>query len=161
MSQPLSPGATIGILGGGQLGRMLALAAAPLGLNCHVYCPDETSPAFDVCSRFTCAPYEDTEALDVFAASVDVVTYEFENVPDITAAIQSQNVLVPAGQIGGEPAPPGTEFTYTVDTGGRFETPEEFGAVVVRSNPDGSQVKLKAAQSSAFCTFCDCNNVLG
>ena len=64
-------------------------------------------------------------------------------VPDITTAIQDQNVLVPAGQIGGEPAPPGTEFTYTVDTGGRFETPEEFGNVVVRSNPDGSQVLLR------------------
>ncbi|MCP4466554.1 MAG: multidrug efflux RND transporter permease subunit [Halieaceae bacterium] len=64
-------------------------------------------------------------------------------VTDITQAIQSQNVLVPAGQIGGEPAPPGTEFTYTVDTGGRFETPEEFGAVVVRANPDGSQVLLR------------------
>ena len=64
-------------------------------------------------------------------------------VPDITRAIQEQNVLVPAGQIGGPPAPPGTEFTYTVQTKGRFETPEEFGNVVVRSNPDGSQVLLK------------------
>ncbi len=64
-------------------------------------------------------------------------------VPDITSAIQQQNVLVPAGQIGGEPAPQGTEFTYTVDTGGRFETPEEFGNVVVRANPDGSQVLLR------------------
>jgi HAE1 family hydrophobic/amphiphilic exporter-1 len=64
-------------------------------------------------------------------------------VPDITRAISEQNVLVPAGQIGGEPAPPGTEFTYTVQTGGRFETPEQFGNVVVRANPDGSQVFLK------------------
>ena len=64
-------------------------------------------------------------------------------VPDITQAIQEQNVLVPAGQIGGEPAPPGTEFTYTVNTGGRFETPEEFGNVVVRADPDGSQVLLR------------------
>jgi HAE1 family hydrophobic/amphiphilic exporter-1 len=64
-------------------------------------------------------------------------------VSDITRAIQEQNVLVPAGQIGGEPAPAGNEFTYTVQTGGRFETPEEFGEVVVRSNPDGSQVLLK------------------
>jgi hydrophobe/amphiphile efflux-1 (HAE1) family protein len=64
-------------------------------------------------------------------------------VPDITAAIQQQNVLVPAGQIGGEPAPAGTEFTYTVNTGGRFETPEEFGEVVVRADPDGSQVLLR------------------
>jgi hydrophobe/amphiphile efflux-1 (HAE1) family protein len=64
-------------------------------------------------------------------------------VPDITRAISEQNVLVPAGQIGGEPAPPGTEFTYTVQTAGRFETPEQFGNVVVRSNPDGSQVLLR------------------
>ena len=64
-------------------------------------------------------------------------------VSDITRAIQEQNVLVPAGQIGGEPAPAGNEFTYTVQTRGRYETPEEFGQVVVRSNPDGSQVLLK------------------
>ncbi len=64
-------------------------------------------------------------------------------IPDITRAIQEQNVLVPAGQIGGEPAPPGNQFTYTVQTGGRFETPEQFGNVVVRANPDGSQVLLK------------------
>ena len=64
-------------------------------------------------------------------------------VSDIINAIQEQNVLVPAGQIGGEPAPVGNEFTYTVQTRGRFETPEEFGEVVVRSNPDGSQVLLK------------------
>ena len=63
-------------------------------------------------------------------------------VPDITNAIKAQNVLVPAGQIGGEPAPAGTEFTYTVNTGGRFETPEQFGNVVVRADPDGSQVLL-------------------
>ena len=64
-------------------------------------------------------------------------------VPDITNAINDQNVLVAAGQIGGEPAPPGNEFTYTVQTEGRFKTAEEFGEVVVRSNPDGSQVLLK------------------
>lgn len=64
-------------------------------------------------------------------------------VPDITEAIRQQNVLVPAGQIGAPPAPLGTEFTYTVQTGGRFETPEEFGGIVVRSNTDGSQVLLR------------------
>ena len=64
-------------------------------------------------------------------------------VPDVTSAIQQQNVLVPAGQIGGPPAPAGTEHTYTVQTGGRFETAEEFGRVIVRANPDGSQVLLK------------------
>lgn len=94
MYDPLAPGATIGILGGGQLGRMLALSAAPLGLKCHIYCPDASSPAFDVSRAFTCAPYEDAEALAKFAASVDVVTYEFENVPDATAAQLSAHVPV-------------------------------------------------------------------
>ena len=64
-------------------------------------------------------------------------------VPDITNAIREQNVLIPAGQIGGPPAPPGTEFTYTVKTPGRLVTAQEFGQVVVRSNPDGSQVFLR------------------
>jgi hydrophobe/amphiphile efflux-1 (HAE1) family protein len=64
-------------------------------------------------------------------------------VPDITSAIQEQNVIAPAGQIGGPPAMPGTEFTYTVRTKGRLTTAEEFGDVIVRSNPDGSQVRVK------------------
>jgi 5-(carboxyamino)imidazole ribonucleotide synthase len=81
----LNPGATIGILGGGQLGRMLALAAAPLGLNCHIYSPDKDSCAFDVVSRSTCASYEDEAALARFADAADVITYEFENVPAGTA----------------------------------------------------------------------------
>ena len=77
----LAPGATIGILGGGQLGRMLALAAARLGFKCHIFAPNPDSPAFDVVHRVTCADYGDTQALDRFAADADVVTYEFENVP--------------------------------------------------------------------------------
>jgi HAE1 family hydrophobic/amphiphilic exporter-1 len=64
-------------------------------------------------------------------------------VGDLQRAIREQNVLVPAGQIGGPPAPEGTEFTYTVQTAGRFETAEQFGQVVVRSNDDGSQVLLR------------------
>jgi 5-(carboxyamino)imidazole ribonucleotide synthase len=91
---PLAPGSTIGILGGGQLGRMLALAVAKLGLKSHVYCPEAGSPAFDVAAAFTCAAYEDAEALARFAASVDVVTYEFENVPGKTAAILGAAVPV-------------------------------------------------------------------
>lgn len=82
----LSPGDTIGILGGGQLGRMMALAAASLGLRTHIFCPDPDSPAFDVCSAFTVAPYEDAGALDMFASACSAVTYEFENVPGPTAA---------------------------------------------------------------------------
>lgn len=82
----LDPGATIGILGGGQLGRMLALAAARLGLRCHVYSPDRDSCAFDVVHAATRASYDDEAALARFADSVDVITYEFENVPAGTAA---------------------------------------------------------------------------
>lgn len=85
---------TIGILGGGQLGRMLALAAAPLGLKTHIYCPDPDSPAFDVATHRTIAPYEDAEALERFAASVDVITFEFENVPHQTAKILTEIVPV-------------------------------------------------------------------
>lgn len=75
---------TIGILGGGQLGRMLAMAAARLGFRTHIYCPDPQSPAFDVTRWHTCAPYEDKVALAQFADAVDIITYEFENIPDET-----------------------------------------------------------------------------
>lgn len=71
---------TIGILGGGQLGRMLSVAASRLGLRCHIYEPGAT-PAADVAFAVTNAPYEDHDALRAFAESVDVITYEFENVP--------------------------------------------------------------------------------
>ncbi|MDP3314586.1 MAG: 5-(carboxyamino)imidazole ribonucleotide synthase [Devosia sp.] len=86
---PLPMGSTIGILGGGQLGRMLALAAARLGMKTHIYCPDEASPAFDVTPNKTVAAYADEAALAAFAASVDVITYEFENVPAHTAEFLS------------------------------------------------------------------------
>jgi 5-(carboxyamino)imidazole ribonucleotide synthase len=83
----LKPGDTIGILGGGQLGRMLAMAAARLGLRCQVFSPDPDSPAFDVVLHATCAEYADVEALELFAADVDIITYEFENVPAASAMI--------------------------------------------------------------------------
>ncbi|GLI93975.1 5-(carboxyamino)imidazole ribonucleotide synthase [Methylocystis echinoides] len=83
----LSPGATIGILGGGQLARMLALAGARLGLKSHVFSPVPDDPAFDVCAAHTKADFLDEAALAAFADSVDVVTYEFENVPARTAEV--------------------------------------------------------------------------
>jgi 5-(carboxyamino)imidazole ribonucleotide synthase len=83
----LKPGDTIGILGGGQLGRMLAMAATRLGLRCQVFSPDPDSPAFDVVSNATCAEYADVEALELFANDVDIITYEFENIPAATAMI--------------------------------------------------------------------------
>ncbi len=79
--EPLDVGATIGILGGGQLGRMLCLAAARLGLKTHVYSNDPDSPAFEVTSRATHGTFTDLPHLESFASQVDVVTYEFENVP--------------------------------------------------------------------------------
>ena len=81
MTDPLAPGSVIGILGGGQLGRMLSVAASRLGFRTHIFEPGAEPPAGQVAWRVTTAPYEDIEALKAFAASVDVVTYEFENIP--------------------------------------------------------------------------------
>ncbi|HET9715608.1 MAG TPA: 5-(carboxyamino)imidazole ribonucleotide synthase [Pseudolabrys sp.] len=96
----LKPGATIGILGGGQLARMLALAAAQLGLRCHVFSPQKESCAFDVVHAGTCASYEDETALGRFAGAVDVITYEFENVPAKTAAfLAKRKPVLPEPQV--------------------------------------------------------------
>ncbi len=92
LSAPLPPGSTIGILGSGQLGRMLAMAAARLGLKTHIYCED-SGPAFDVATHTTRAAFDDTAALTQFAGTVQAVTYEFENVPIATAQHLAQ--LVP------------------------------------------------------------------
>jgi 5-(carboxyamino)imidazole ribonucleotide synthase len=93
MSDVLQTGATIGILGGGQLGRMLSVAASRLGFRTHIFEPGANPPAGHVADRVTTAPYEDLGALRAFAASVDVVTYEFENVP--TEALDAIEALRP------------------------------------------------------------------
>jgi 5-(carboxyamino)imidazole ribonucleotide synthase len=77
----IPPGSTIGIVGGGQLGRMLSLAAAQLGYKCHIFDPHERPCAADVAAAFTRAAYNDRAALEAFGARVDVATYEFENLP--------------------------------------------------------------------------------
>ena len=77
----IAPGSTIGIIGGGQLGRMLAIAAAQLGYRCHIFDPQKHPPAADVAAEATRADYDDGEAMQRFAAAVDVATYEFENLP--------------------------------------------------------------------------------
>lgn len=95
MTEPvkaLPAGAVIGILGGGQLGRMLSVAASRLGYKTHIYEPD-ASPAADVAAQFTRASYDDEAALKAFAASVDIVTYEFENIP--TAALDWIEAICP------------------------------------------------------------------
>lgn len=91
-ADPLPPGSTIGILGGGQLGRMLSIAAARLGMKCHIFEPG-AAPAADVAAALTTAPYEDADAIRAFAAACDVVTYEFENVP--TAALDLIEAAAP------------------------------------------------------------------
>ncbi len=93
----IAPGFTVGILGGGQLARMLALAAAQLGLRTHIFAPEAESPAFQVSSVYTIADYEDEDALSHFAAVVDVITYEFENVPVKTVSYLENLVPVRPG----------------------------------------------------------------
>jgi 5-(carboxyamino)imidazole ribonucleotide synthase len=87
---PLPPGGTIGILGGGQLGRMLAVAASRLGLKAHIYSDEAGVPAFDVSAAKTVGPYTDADAIARFADAVDVVTCEFENVPAETLEAASR-----------------------------------------------------------------------
>ncbi|MGR1581849.1 5-(carboxyamino)imidazole ribonucleotide synthase [Thalassobius sp. S69A] len=93
MTDALQTGATIGILGGGQLGRMLSVAAARLGLKTHIFEPGANPPAADVAHTVTTAAYEDEAALRAFAATVDVITYEFENIP--TSALDILESLKP------------------------------------------------------------------
>ena len=93
MTEALATGSVIGILGGGQLGRMLSVAAARLGFKTHIFEPGANPPAADVAHAVTTAAYEDEAALRAFAASVDVITYEFENVP--TSALDLLESLRP------------------------------------------------------------------
>ncbi|UWQ02399.1 5-(carboxyamino)imidazole ribonucleotide synthase [Aliiroseovarius crassostreae] len=93
MSEILPTGATIGILGGGQLGRMLSVAASRLGFKTHIFEPGANPPAGQVADQVTTAGYDDVTALETFAKSVDVITYEFENIP--TAALDALEALAP------------------------------------------------------------------
>ncbi|MDR6265180.1 5-(carboxyamino)imidazole ribonucleotide synthase [Roseobacter sp. N2S] len=96
MSNPLQTGATIGILGGGQLGRMLSVAASRLGFKTHIFELGANPPAGHVADQVTTAPYDDLDALRAFAQSVDVVTYEFENIPaDALDAIEELRPVMP------------------------------------------------------------------
>jgi 5-(carboxyamino)imidazole ribonucleotide synthase len=91
----ISPGETIGILGGGQLGRMLAMAAAQLGYRVHVFSPERESIAADVAAQHTCAAWDDAAAMARFAADCAVVTFEFENVPVGPLAALDDAMLLP------------------------------------------------------------------
>lgn len=93
MNDTLQTGATIGILGGGQLGRMLSVAASRLGFKTHIFEPGAHPPAGQVADKVTTAGYDDLTALEAFARSVDVITYEFENIP--TEALDALEALAP------------------------------------------------------------------
>ena len=98
--QVIAPGSVIGIIGGGQLGRMTAMAAARLGYHVHIYCPEHDSPASEVAREVTVAPYNHVKALEAFAKSVDVVTFEFENIPHESVELLEKLVPVhPSAEI--------------------------------------------------------------
>jgi len=162
------PDSTIGIVGGGQLGRMLALAAARLGYRCHIYAPDPNSVAAEVSARFTQGAFDDEGALTRFAAEVDVVTYEFENIP--TAPLRALAEIVPLHppvgaletaqdrleektfiqRYGGRPAP----FAQVDDPAGLERAIAEIGTPSIlktrRFGYDGKgQVRIDAADQAA------------
>src|SRR5688572_11576114 len=164
----IRPGATIGIIGGGQLGRMLAMAAAQLGFACHIYAPDEAPCAADVAARFTRGGWDDEEALARFARQVDVATFEFENIaagalravaaetplhPPIRALETAQDRLAEKEFIlglGGRPAP----FAQVDDAAGLEAALAAIGAPAIlktrRLGYDGKgQVRIADAAEAA------------
>ena len=124
----LPPGSTIGIIGGGQLARMLSMAAAQLGYRCFIYAPEDSGPAADVCAKWVQGDYADEAALTAFAASVDVVTFEFENVdPAPLRRIAEGATLYPpvdALEIGQDRL---REKTFAADCGGRRSEERRVG----------------------------------
>lgn len=132
----LTPGASIGILGGGQLARMLVLAASPLGLNCHIFAPEKDSPAFQVTPHHTVAAYDDHAALQAFAKRVDVVTYEFENVP-VATVLFLENLL---------PVRPGSKALGVAQDRVKEKTlARQLGAMTADFSPVGSLADLEVA----------------
>uniref|UniRef100_UPI0035CB7977 5-(carboxyamino)imidazole ribonucleotide synthase n=1 Tax=uncultured Sphingomonas sp. TaxID=158754 RepID=UPI0035CB7977 len=134
---PLPPGSTIGILGGGQLGRMLAVAAAQLGYHVRVLAPDEEAVAAQTASSFTRADYHSRIVLDEFAAAADVVTYEFENIAlDPIVYLAAKVPVHPAPAALGIAQDRAEEKAYVGELGGRtapwakVETLEQLRAAV-------------------------------
>jgi 5-(carboxyamino)imidazole ribonucleotide synthase len=130
----LIPGATIGILGAGQLGRMIALAAARLGLRAHIFAPEGDAPALDVVGASTKGAFEDEDKLAAFAEAVDVVTYESENVPAASVAfLEARRPVRPGGRALAITQDRLTEKTFLRDLGvatAPFMAIDDAGAVV-------------------------------
>lgn len=116
----IPPGSTIGILGGGQLGRMIAVAAAQLGYRTHIYAPEASGPAADVSPRWTRGSYTNEAALAAFAAVVDIITYEFENIPQTTVdQLSALGHVRPNARALGTAQDRLTEKRFVADLGGR------------------------------------------
>ncbi|HYD38898.1 MAG TPA: 5-(carboxyamino)imidazole ribonucleotide synthase, partial [Allosphingosinicella sp.] len=135
-----APGSTIGIVGGGQLGRMLAMAAARLGYQCHIYAPDQAPPAAEVAARFTRGAWDDEASLAAFGREVDVATYEFENIAAAPlAALAAEAPLHPPAAALAIAQDRLTEKGFVADLGGR--TPA-YRAVDSRAGLDRALVEL-------------------
>jgi 5-(carboxyamino)imidazole ribonucleotide synthase len=136
----LAPGSTLGIVGGGQLGRMLAMAAARLGYKCHIYAPDEAPPAAEVAGAFTRGAWEDEAALAAFGRSVDVATYEFENIAAAPlAALAAQVPLHPPARALAVAQDRLSEKSFIAELGG---APAPFRAVDDRDGLDSALAAL-------------------
>jgi 5-(carboxyamino)imidazole ribonucleotide synthase len=138
-SRPILPGAVVGVLGSGQLGRMLALAAGRLGYRVHTYSPDRDTPTGQVADAEIVGAYDDADALRRFADAVDVVTFEFENVPSASVAAIAERALVrPAGSVLHTTQHRGREKGFLSRTGlpvapySLIETEPELRAAVAR-----------------------------
>jgi len=147
----VGPGGTLGIIGGGQLGLMTSLAAARLGIKCHIYCPDTDSPAFSVSDTHTCAPYEDLDALARFADSVDAVTFEFENIPADSVRVLAEHVPVrPGWKVLATSQERVTEKSFFNDLG--IET-APWRAVTSRSELDNAVAEIGLPAVLKTCRF--------
>ena len=139
----IPPGETIGILGGGQLGRMLAMAAAQLGYRCHIYAPEPDSIAAEVCAAFTCAAWDDAAAMARFAADCAVVTYEFENVPVGPLQALGEVPLLPHPRALETAQDRACEKDFITGLGGRIapfmpvDTAPDLGAAITRIGTPG------------------------
>jgi len=132
----IPPGSTIGILGGGQLGRMLAIAAAEMGYHVHVFCPEVDCPAREVSKHATIAAYDDRDALLRFARDVDVATYEFENIPALAVKDVARHA----------PTHPGLEVLQTAQHRVlEKQAVNKFDIATAPFVPVSSQAELEAA----------------
>jgi 5-(carboxyamino)imidazole ribonucleotide synthase len=142
VTPPILPGSTLGVLGSGQLGRMFAIAARRLGYRVHVYSPDDDTPTGQVADLEIRAAYDDLDAVGQFARGVNVVTFEFENVPAATTAACERFA----------PVRPGGHILHTTQNRMREKTfLKEAGIPVTPFWPVGSQEEmLRALEQSGY-----------